>query len=258
MITMLVLLFCLMVNDRSWARDCGNYFGLRQPGKNQCWNGSNGITARGYAIFHDEAFAVRAVIVILRDYQLRKKATNLYKMMIRYAPYDDGNDPWEYAELIAGKLGIKPRDPIALFDEDGWIRDRKILTEILKTIARKEEGIILKNNLILDGLRIYEKEIAMKRLVNLPRKDRFFDLSYQDLIKQRRSNAKIPVLRGKVANVHIDSGPGDDRHAVSQPVDRSDSGQFHRILHLLLRGSNYLLSQLPFRGVGHQGESALL
>lgn len=89
--------------------------------------------------FASAAEGEQALMNQLNIYQTGKSKTGikptstLYQAMAIYAPASDNNNPKQYAEFIAKKMGVSPNTPINQLDPKGWAAAIKIMEGNTKT-----------------------------------------------------------------------------------------------------------------------------
>lgn len=85
--------------------------------------------------FRDMLSGMRAHMVLLRNYQSKYGLDTIRKITRRWAPYGDGsNNPDNYAEFVASKVGISPDQPINI------IANTEVLAKIAHYMAIQENG----------------------------------------------------------------------------------------------------------------------
>ena len=126
------------------------------------WKGSSGADASGHAIFYHELYSVRACLRTLANIQLKRGADTILKIIEIYAPESDGNNPKDYADFIAQRLGHHRSDTvIKLFFENGQIASSDIGL-MLKAKAEYENfaGYVLAQDALMSGMASYHNDFV--------------------------------------------------------------------------------------------------
>ena len=121
------------------------------------WKGSTDSDERGHAIFKDEAFSARATIRTLAK-KFANGKTTLLEIFESYAPVEDDNNPFEYADFVSHKAGVDAHNPLRLFGSHGEIINFVLLTKILTAMAEFENyaGYQVSLDAIERGVEYYE------------------------------------------------------------------------------------------------------
>jgi len=82
---------------------------------NPAFKGVTGKDSRGFAIFKTEYHGIRAMRILLQNY-IKKGFNTIEKIINRYAPASDGNQPLIYINYVSSISGI-PRDQILKTDQ---------------------------------------------------------------------------------------------------------------------------------------------
>lgn len=104
------------------------------------WVGQVGEN-KGFVVFSDPAYSIRAGYKILASYQ--KRGINTIRAMIHtFAPPNDNNPTDKYVWLVSSKTGIDPDQPVG----------SDVFPAILAAMARMETGQTLAASLIDRGV----------------------------------------------------------------------------------------------------------
>ena len=82
---------------------------------NPAFKGVTGKDSRGFAIFKTEYHGIRAMRILLQNY-IKKGFNTIEKIINRYAPASDSNQPLIYINYVSSISGI-PRDQILKADQ---------------------------------------------------------------------------------------------------------------------------------------------
>lgn len=94
------------------AANC-NPGNLRPPnGAANFWQGQTGVDARGFAIFGSMAVGWAKLESNLRTHCRENPNQTLGEYIASYAPASDGNEPVEYAQKVAARLGVDTEIPL--------------------------------------------------------------------------------------------------------------------------------------------------
>ena len=86
-----------------------------------------------FVTFETPEYGLRAMAVILKNYQ-RKHGLNTVRQIInRWAPPQDSNDTSAYVDAVAAQLGVEPDDRLNLETGDD-------LTDLIAAIVHHENG----------------------------------------------------------------------------------------------------------------------
>lgn len=117
--------------------------------KGREWLHAQGTDDKGHAIFADPAHGVRAAIVNLRTYWNKHGLRTLEGIIGRWAPVTDTigsrkgapqNNPNQYAQWVAKKMGIGIKTHLGLWNGDGHIGRAAQLIDLISAMAEYEIG----------------------------------------------------------------------------------------------------------------------
>ncbi|MBL6081641.1 hypothetical protein JMJ56_26980 [Belnapia sp. T18] len=138
-----------------------NWVGLKGPNLSGRWPGQTGANAQGFATFEDPAYAIRAFIDLVRQYQDRYKARSAADILGRYSPAGDCSgapsvSPAERREgggcpenqttppvsamRAARAVGLQPTDDLKLFGPGGRIEHPDRLRALIDAVVTQEVG----------------------------------------------------------------------------------------------------------------------
>lgn len=89
-----------------------------RPSGGEVFQGEEEGGRGGYAKFNTPSDGVRAAVITIQNYQKKYGLDTLRKILHRYAPAEDKNDPDSYADFVAKESGVSPDDPIDTQDYD--------------------------------------------------------------------------------------------------------------------------------------------
>lgn len=69
-----------------------------------------------FVVFSGPWWGIRAIAKILLNYQTRHGLDTVHKIIDRWAPAGDSNEPERYARFVANHIGVHPHDPIDVTD----------------------------------------------------------------------------------------------------------------------------------------------
>jgi len=129
------------------------------------WKYSTGKDGKGHTIFPNYAAGIRAAIITLRTYWVTHRLRTLDGITGRWAPSSDtigsiagapSNQPGKYAEFLAKRTGIGPRDTLMTFHESGTIRSADQLYALVAAMVEMECGghVILPRSVFDNGLKL--------------------------------------------------------------------------------------------------------
>lgn len=95
------------------------------------WLGQVGHDAGGYVIFDTPAHGLRALAILLSNYQARHGISTLEALVNRYAPSADGNDERAYVLALSAAVGVGPEEPFNI---------TAMLAALMAAIIRHENG----------------------------------------------------------------------------------------------------------------------
>jgi hypothetical protein len=145
-----------------------NYWNVKKPG-NGWWRGAIGYDSRGHAIFGDPALGVRAVLRVLRTYQMKLRLESLDEIFGRYAPAVDTlgslpnaprNEPNRYAAFVAARLNVTPNEKVIFFSPSGRIDDAERTKKLLRAMAEYENGagFEVPEDVLDRGMKMYDED----------------------------------------------------------------------------------------------------
>jgi hypothetical protein len=138
-----------------------NWVGLKGPNLSGRWPGQTGANANGFARFDDPAYAVRAFIDLMQQYQARHNARSAADILKRYSPPGDCSGapsvppserregggcvenettPPVTAVRAARAAGVQPTEDLDLFGPEGRIKHPDRLRALLDAVVTQEIG----------------------------------------------------------------------------------------------------------------------
>lgn len=87
--------------------------GNLRAGRDQ-WRGQVGVDDNGYLIFDNAQHGLRAMAVVLHNYQALHGIHTIQGLVARYAPAADGNPEGAYADFIAERLRLGVDEPFSI------------------------------------------------------------------------------------------------------------------------------------------------
>jgi len=138
-----------------------NWVGLKGPNLTGKWPGQTGANANGFARFDEPAYAIRAFVDLVRQYQFRHDARSSTEILKRYAPPGDCSGapsvppnerregggcvenettPPVTAIRAARAVGLQPTDNLDLFDPGGRIKHPDRLRTLIDAVVTQEIG----------------------------------------------------------------------------------------------------------------------
>jgi len=132
-----------------------NYVGIKRPGSAGAWPGQTGADSRGYAMFDDPAYAIRAFMELMRTYHDRygdRSAPAIFRHLsppgdCSGAPQAHGGacpenerTPPVSAVRAAAAAGRSPEQDLQLFGADGKINDGP-MRAVLDADVTQEVGV---------------------------------------------------------------------------------------------------------------------
>jgi len=107
------------------------------------WQGQTG-SSKGFAVFENPVYGIRACFVILNNGYLNKGFNTLRKIFEKYTPTSDGNNPTKYAQRVLAGLNVAGsfrRSTQNISSIDTIIKnDPEILHDIIAQIINVECG----------------------------------------------------------------------------------------------------------------------
>ena len=86
-----------------------------------------------FVVFRGPWWGIRAMAVILRNYQKRYGLDTVEKIVNRWAPESDNNQPRRYTAFVARELGVDPWQHIDVTDYD-------TMRHLVQAITKFENG----------------------------------------------------------------------------------------------------------------------
>lgn len=130
------LLFFTLPGWQSFFVKNNNPLNIRFNPANK-WTGQTGQDSKGFVVFSNPVYSVRAVFKLLNTYAT-KGVTTLEQIISRYAPPNE-NDTENYIKFVSTQLGI-PRNTKIMPD---------LYPALIKVMSKMESGQYLPDNLIL-------------------------------------------------------------------------------------------------------------
>lgn len=87
-----------------------------------------------FCVFTDEQYGIRALVILLLNYQRRYRLTSIHAMLSRYAPRQDKNDTDAYIAFVAARVGVQPKQKISVSDYQTCFR-------LVEAIIHHENGM---------------------------------------------------------------------------------------------------------------------
>ncbi len=112
--------------------------GIRNNNPGNIRKGDNwlGLSAHqndsSFCVFKSAEYGVRALVIVLRNYQKEYGLNTVRKIIRRYAPLTE-NDTDAYVDSVARALGVRPSRIIDL-------RDAEVMLKLVKAIIYHENG----------------------------------------------------------------------------------------------------------------------
>ena len=103
---------------------------------NPSFKGVIGKDSRGFSIFKNHLYGIRAIRVLLTTYINKYNLRTINKIINRYAPSSDNNRPLAYAKYVSDKSGIPVNQIIRTTDID----------KLLPAIIKMETGKVVDPN----------------------------------------------------------------------------------------------------------------
>ena len=132
-----------------------NYVAIKRPGSNGAWPGQTGADARGYAMFDDPAYAIRAFMELMRTYHDRYGDRSARAVFRHLSPPGDCSgapqahsgacpenerQPPVSAVRAAAAAGRGPEQDLQLFGADGKVNDGP-MRAVLDAAVTQEVGV---------------------------------------------------------------------------------------------------------------------
>lgn len=87
-----------------------------------------------FCVFTDPVYGIRALAIVLQNYQSRHKLKSVNQIISRYAPRQDSNNTAAYSKVVASALGVGVNDVISL-------KNFKTLKTVVVAIIEHENGV---------------------------------------------------------------------------------------------------------------------
>ena len=94
------------------------------------WEGEVAGKDKSFCTFESPEYGIRAIGVILINYQRKYNLDSISKMIHRYAPPNENNTE-EYIDFVCKRVNVLP---------DEWVDVRTILSVMIKAIIKMENG----------------------------------------------------------------------------------------------------------------------
>ncbi len=132
-----------------------NYVGIKRPGSHGAWPGQTGADSRGYAMFDDPAYAIRAFMELMRTYHDRYGNRSARDIFRHLAPPGDCSaapqrhsgkcpenerQPPVFAARAAAVAGRSPEQDLQLFEAGGKVNDGS-MRAVLDATVSQEVGV---------------------------------------------------------------------------------------------------------------------
>lgn len=114
-----------------------NWLNVRAP-SNKYWVGQTGRDDKGFAIFSDPVYSLRAGFRLFNTYKLKYGINTIRGIIYRFAPPNE-NDTDNYVNYVSQKTGL---DPDRFLTESDW-------PNIITYMAKMETQNLPDNNLLL-------------------------------------------------------------------------------------------------------------
>ncbi len=103
--------------------------------ENNRWLGLDNPPSDGrYCRFVDPKLAIRALVLLLLNYQRRYRLKTVAAIIGRYAPRQDGNATKSYIKYVCDQIGVEPKTPVS-------VRDFRTAQYLVKAIIFFENGM---------------------------------------------------------------------------------------------------------------------
>lgn len=89
-------------------------------------------TDKSFCQFTDPEYGIRAMIIILRNYQRKYGLNTVRKMINRWAPPNE-NDTQAYINSVSQSVGVTP-------DQKTDVTDSRVMVPLLEAIIKHENG----------------------------------------------------------------------------------------------------------------------
>lgn len=106
---------------------------------NPAFKGVTGKDSRGFAIFKTQYHGIRAMRILIQNY-IKKGFNTIDKIINRYAPAADQNQPDKYAKFVSDTTGI-PRTQVLKQDQAELLIPAMIKMETGKEVSKWEMSL---------------------------------------------------------------------------------------------------------------------
>lgn len=114
-----------------------------RPGSS--WQGLKGVAIAGkngkFCVFENNTYGSRAALVLLKNY-IKGGYNTIAKIINRWAPSDDGNNPTNYADFVAKNSGID-KNAVLQFEQ------KENIIKILSAMIQKETAQTIQKETLL-------------------------------------------------------------------------------------------------------------
>lgn len=86
-----------------------------------------------FCVFTGPWWGIRAIAVIIKNYSAKYGLDSIYKIIGRWAPGSDNNEPAKYAQYVAGKVGVSVYETID-------VTDYETMYKLVSAIVHYENG----------------------------------------------------------------------------------------------------------------------
>lgn len=134
-----------------------NPFGIKNPG-NELWEGSI-ESHNDFADFISIEHSIRAFIRILATYQNEWDLHTIEEMFLKYVSQPSHEIEW-YLRKIEKDINISRHQKIDLFYDDGRIKNKEVIVELIIVISECESGnrANIKDYHIENGIKLYQED----------------------------------------------------------------------------------------------------
>jgi hypothetical protein len=132
-----------------------NYVAVKRPGTYGTWPGQTGADSRGYAMFDDPAYAIRAFMELMRTYHDRYGNRSTRDIFRHLAPPghcsgapqrhsgrcpENDRQPPVFAARAAAAASLGPEQDLQLFGAGGKVNDSS-MRAVLDAVVSQEVGV---------------------------------------------------------------------------------------------------------------------
>ena len=97
------------------------------------WEGAVGVDERGFIIFANDHYGIRAMTRNISNQQVRNGRNNIQELLGGYAPPGEDNPTQEYINFVAGQMGVNATERIDMSDPE-------TLERLMGAMIRFENG----------------------------------------------------------------------------------------------------------------------